>query len=599
MTDEPRPPVPEPSEAPEPREQRDARSEQPSPAAEWTSTAPHAHAEPEMFPDRSPRGWLARVRAAGTRAARSVVEAANPWQTPGADEPAGSPPTPPWAAPGAPDRNAPGTVLPPRRLDAGPDLPTFTRPTPPPMPPFSEPLREAAWPAPTPAAEAPFETHPHEPATPEAEVTSSQPEDEPTILELSPPPPLPPAPPVPDPEPAPSPLSDDTPQLELFSPAPEPEASEPESPAPEASAEPPAAEPALIAPPFAEDMPTPTEPDVPEMPTPAPTTPLATPAAAPVALAPETSTPDEAADGDTVEADAAAVPEPTRERAAIGAGVSAGIGAVGAVIASYVGRLSWPTHPRYWNGYLALLIGLVTMSMLMFVLAEPSPRWVLLVAAGATIAGLDGVLRATWRLPFEGGMDTVPYLFLPALYVFAAPLLIEHNVSGHAVIGWSLAAGVGFGAIVVTEVLSVRNGSPLYPMARMVITGATYFTAFSLLSMTSALRIGIVPAVLATWFIATMLAIEAVREGEVDPRETVVFAIVAGLLVAQARWLLFFLPLDGYPAGLALVLAFYLVTGVLHAYVIRQLNSVTAASYGLVAAIGVALLLVARAAGLA
>ena len=84
-----------------------------------------------------------------------------------------------------------------------------------------------------------------------------------------------------------------------------------------------------------------------------------------------------------------------------------------------------------------------------------------------------------------------------------------------------------------------------------------------------------------------------------DPRETVVFAIVAGLLVAQARWLLFFLPLDGYPAGLALVLAFYLVTGVLHAYVIRQLNSVTAASYGLVAAIGVALLLVARAAGLA
>ena len=272
---------------------------------------------------------------------------------------------------------------------------------------------------------------------------------------------------------------------------------------------------------------------------------------------------------------------------------------VAALLAMLFSLVNWPEQPRYWNGYLAVLTGVVTLSMLMFVLAEPSPRWILLVASIATIAGMDGVLRATWRVPFERGDDTVPSLFLPALYVLAAPLLIEHNASGNLVTLWALLAGAGFAAIAVAEVLSVRTGSPLYPYARMVTTAGAYFTAFSLLGVANVLHVGLLPAVLATWFITAMLAIELVREGEVDPRETAVFAAVAGLVVAQARWLLFFLPLDGYPAGLALVLVFYLVTGVLHSYVLRQLNSTTATSYGLVTAIGLTLLAVARAAGVA
>ena len=262
-------------------------------------------------------------------------------------------------------------------------------------------------------------------------------------------------------------------------------------------------------------------------------------------------------------------------------------------------RFAWPTHPHYWNGYLALLTGLGTLAFLMFVLVEPSPRWILLVAALAATAGLDGALRATWRAPFAGGEDTTPYLFLPALYVFAAPLIIEHNVTGHAAILWALFAGVGFGSVVVAEVLSVRTGSRLYPYARIVTTGTAYIAAFSLFSMTYVLNLGLVPALLATWFLATMLAIEVVREGEVDPAETVIFAALAGLLVAQVRWLLFYLPVDDYLAGLTLVLVFYLVTGVLHSYVTRQLTAITAAEYALVTTIGVILVGAARVAGLA
>ncbi len=262
-------------------------------------------------------------------------------------------------------------------------------------------------------------------------------------------------------------------------------------------------------------------------------------------------------------------------------------------------RFAWPSHPHYWNGFLAVITVLTTLSFLMFVLVEPSPRWILVVVALGVAAGMDGVLRATWRAAFARGEDTTPYLFLPALYVFAAPLLIEHNITGHTVLVWALLAGLGFGAIAVAEVLSVRTGSPLYRYARMVTTGAAYFAAFSLLAMTYVLNLGVVPAFIATWFIGTMLAIEVVREGEVDPVETTVFAALVGLVLSQVRWLLFYLPLDGYLAGLALVLVFYFVTGVLHSYVLRQLNRITAAQYALVTTIGMVLVGAARVAGLA
>jgi hypothetical protein len=262
-------------------------------------------------------------------------------------------------------------------------------------------------------------------------------------------------------------------------------------------------------------------------------------------------------------------------------------------------RFAWPSHPHYWNGFLALITGLATLSFLVFVLLEPSPRWILLVVALGVAAGMDGVLRATWRHSFERGDDTTPYLFLPALYVFAAPLLIEHNVRGHAVLLWALVAGLGFGAIAVAEVLSVRTGSRLYAYARMVTAGAAHFAAFALLALTYVLDLHIAPAFVATWLIGAMLAVEVVREGEVDPVETAVFAGLVGLVLAQVRWLLFYLPLDGYLAGLTLVLVFYFLTGVLHSYVVRQLNAITATEYALVTVIGMVLVGAARVAGLA
>lgn len=261
--------------------------------------------------------------------------------------------------------------------------------------------------------------------------------------------------------------------------------------------------------------------------------------------------------------------------------------------------LALPSLPLPWTAHMTALTGIATLTFLMFVLVEPTPRWVLLVGAGAVLLGMEGTLRAVWREPFASGGDTVPYLFLPTLYTFSAPILIEHNADGYAAPLWAVVAGLGFAAVVAAEVMSVRTGSWLYPHARLVASAAAYFVAFTLFAMTYVLEPGLPAALVATWLVATMLAVALLREGEVDPVETAIFATVAGLVVAQARWLLFFLPVGDYLAGLALLLAFFLTIGLLHSHVTRQLSAAVALEYSAITAVGLALVVGARVAGIA
>ncbi len=257
------------------------------------------------------------------------------------------------------------------------------------------------------------------------------------------------------------------------------------------------------------------------------------------------------------------------------------------------------TRPGGISAHLVVVSALATMVMLAFLLIEPSPRWLLLLGAAAVVFGLDGTLRQTWREPFALGQETAPFLFVPALYVMAIPVLIEHNISGELVLLVGLGAGLGFGALAWAEVASVRPMADEYEQARLVVTANTYLTGFAVFSLSYVFDLSLPAAILATAIAASMLAVEVLREGEIDPMETLGLSLVAGVIVGEMRWLLYYVPLDTYLAGLTLLLVFYLATGLLHSHVIRALNRAVAAEYGGIAAAGLALVIVARAAGLA
>src|SRR5690606_18251226 len=127
----------------------------------------------------------------------------------------------------------------------------------------------------------------------------------------------------------------------------------------------------------------------------------------------------------------------------------------------------------------------------------------------------------------------------------------------------------------------------------------TYVAGFSIFSLTYVFELELQVAVLAVGLAATMLAVEVLREGEIDPGETLGFALVTGVIMAQARLLMYYIPLDTYLAGLTLLLGFYLVTGLLHSHITRAFSWTLSAEYGGIAAAGLTLVVLARAVGLA
>ena len=276
---------------------------------------------------------------------------------------------------------------------------------------------------------------------------------------------------------------------------------------------------------------------------------------------------------------------------------------------------SWPdpipvsapvAEPGRFDGWvvtapLIVFGALMTIAFLMFVAIEPTPRWLLLFAAVIAVLGTDGVLRQSWPRPFArtaDAADSTPYLFLPALAAIAAPMLIEHNVRGYLVLPAALLAGITFTAMISAQVSSVRVAGPAYPIARLVSTATVYFSAFALFSLSYVLDVELPASVAAVGVVAAMLGVELFREGQVDPIETLLFSVVTGVILGEARWAMYYIPVGGYLAGLALLLGFFLVTGLLHSHLTRRLNNTVTLEYTAIAAAGVLLVVIASQAGL-
>ncbi len=248
---------------------------------------------------------------------------------------------------------------------------------------------------------------------------------------------------------------------------------------------------------------------------------------------------------------------------------------------------------------LVTLVAIEAVVFFAFLLIEPTPRWLALFGTVVAALSFEGVLRGSVREPFASGADTAPYLFLPALYALVMPVFVEHTVGGL----WVLAAGAvtvaGFAGVLLAELGSAQAQLPAYRPARLAAVLGAYAVAFALIDLTYLLDLDVVAAMAAVAVGAALLGVELLREGEIDPLETLGFAAIVGLVVAEARWTLHFLPLEGELAALALLLVFYVASGLLHAHLTRQLSARAAGEYTVISAAGLALVVVARATAIA
>ena len=249
----------------------------------------------------------------------------------------------------------------------------------------------------------------------------------------------------------------------------------------------------------------------------------------------------------------------------------------------------WPR-----SGLIPVLAVLFGVGLAFYLAVEPTLAWVLLVLMGLAALGTDGVVRSHPDADFEDVSDTAPYLFVPTLLALSAGLFLEDTVVGYWTLVATVVAAVVMGATVYGEYISVNAEAPAYPFARFILNVATYLTAFGIYAAVYSFDVALIPAAFAVGAASILLAAEVLREGEPELTRMVVLAGAIGLVVAEARWALYFLPLEGFLAAVFLLLVFYLSTGLVHHHLTGNLSRSVAAEFMLVALAGLAIVVVGR-----
>ena len=249
------------------------------------------------------------------------------------------------------------------------------------------------------------------------------------------------------------------------------------------------------------------------------------------------------------------------------------------------------------TGLIPLLSVVYAIGLTLFISIDPVRPWILLALAALVALGTDGILRSHPRADFHTVADTAPHLFVPVLFTLASGLFLEDVVLGYWTAPAVLAAGALMAATVYAEHVSVEPLHESFPLARFVLNVVTYLTAFGFYAVVYGFDVELLPAAFAVGLVSMLLSIEIFREAEADPLRALVFAGVIGVIVGEARWVLYFIPLDGFLAGVFLMLAFYLTTGVISHYLTDRLDRNVLLEFAMVSAAGLAIVIGGRVLG--
>jgi hypothetical protein len=237
----------------------------------------------------------------------------------------------------------------------------------------------------------------------------------------------------------------------------------------------------------------------------------------------------------------------------------------------------------------ALALGLT-----LYLAVEPTQNWLLLLLCGLAAIGTDGVVRHHPKARFQRLDDTALFLFVPVLFALSAGIFLEEVVGGYLTVALGLASVIPFWAILRAEYESVDRNAGHFAATRLVLNVATYVIAFLFFATIYDFDLGLFTSAFAAGIVSVMLAIEVLREEGMETTRTIFYALGIGILVGEGAWTTHFLPLDGSAAAVYLLLAFYLMTGLMHNYLAERLSLRTATEFGVVALAGAVIIVASQ-----
>jgi len=231
-----------------------------------------------------------------------------------------------------------------------------------------------------------------------------------------------------------------------------------------------------------------------------------------------------------------------------------------------------------------------------FLAIEPTQNWLLLLLAGLVALGTDAIVRThpRARAHFKRLDDTALYLFAPVLLTLSLGLFLEEVAEGY----WSLLAGVGaaipFAIVLQAEYDSVDRRSRAYDSARLILNIATYVIAFLFYATIYDFELSLPAVTFAAGVVSLLLAIEILREEALETPRTLIYAVAIGVLLSEAALAMHFLPLEGALAAIFLLLAFYLMTGLMHSYLADRLSLRTVGEFSGIALLGLLIVVISH-----
>ena len=196
--------------------------------------------------------------------------------------------------------------------------------------------------------------------------------------------------------------------------------------------------------------------------------------------------------------------------------------------------------------------------------------WLLLLLSGLAALGTDGIVRTHPKAHFQRLDDTALYLFVPVLFTLGARPLPRRGCGGILDGRRSgCCRSIPYWFILRAEYDRSTGGAESYHSTRLVLNLATYVIAFLFFATIYDFDLSLLTSAFAAGIVSFLLAIEVLREEEMDTSRTMFYALAIGLLLAETAWATHFLPIDGSAAAVFLLLALYLMTGMMHNYLAR------------------------------
>ncbi len=249
----------------------------------------------------------------------------------------------------------------------------------------------------------------------------------------------------------------------------------------------------------------------------------------------------------------------------------------------------------YSSARVPLLVVVYAIGLVLFLAIEPTRPWILLVVTALVALGTDGILRTHPRAVLEEDLAwTAPLLFLPTLMSLGAGLFLEDALSGYWVLPGVAIAAVLMAMVLYAEYITVDAYGPGFAGARFLLNLGTFLTAFAFFSVVYSFDVSLVPAAVTVGLISLLLSVEVLRESEADPVRALVYAGAIGVIVAQARWALYFLPLESYLAGVFLLLVFYLASGLVQHHLNDDLRAPVVTEFAAITILGIIIVTIGR-----